>query len=35
MTPEEIPFVASSLTQATLNKALGTQEDIHALLGNL
>ena len=35
MTPEGIPFVASSLTQATLNKAIGTQEELDALLGNL
>jgi hypothetical protein len=35
MTPEGIPFVASSLTQATLNKAMGTPEEIAELLGNL
>ena len=33
LTPEGIPFVASSLTQATLNKALGTQEELAELLG--
>ena len=35
MTREGIPFVASSLTQATLNKAIGTPEEIEELLGNL
>jgi hypothetical protein len=34
-TAEGIPFVASSLTQATLDRAIGSPEEIETLLGNL